>query len=537
MRMKNRVVIVGAGGAGLVAALNAHQDGAEVVVVTKEYPTRSQTCMAQGGINAVLHEREGDSVEIHIQNTLKSANGLADEEAVRYMCEEAPYAVRWLDSIGVCFSRTKESQIAQRKLGGAYGARACYAQDYTGLKILHTLYDRCLAEGIKILNERYLLDLITELDGNGQKYICGVSLLDKRSGEVEILEASSVILATGGYSRVYEKYSTNSLSSTGDGIAAAIRAGARVSDMEFVQFHPTSLKGSSILISESARGAGGHLLNSRGERFVNELLPRDEVSKAIHDEIAKGEDIYLDIRHLGAEFIEKELPQEAKLAKLYEDVDPVHDLIPIKPSAHYTMGGIEVDASSSTSISGLFAAGECANHRVHGANRLGGNSLLELVVFGKQAGVSAAKYAKNFSKENSLVKQKEIFENEIADIKRYANEINFYEKQACLGELFYKNVGIKRDKAALQETLKSVQEMKSSLPKMGVGDKTKEYNTNFIEFLEFKNMLTVAEMIVLSAISRQESRGAHFRIDFPEADKSYEVHTVVDADKRVSYEN
>ncbi|MDY0122651.1 FAD-dependent oxidoreductase [Sulfurimonas sp.] len=535
--MKSRVVVVGAGGAGLVAALNAHENGADVVLVTKEYPTRSQTCMAQGGINAVLHEADGDSVEMHIQNTLKSANALADESAVRYMCQEAPKAVAWLDSIGVPFSRTPNSKIAQRKLGGAYAARACYAQDYTGLKILHTLYDRCLAEGIEILNERYLLELLSQSDESGKKYIRGVSLLNKRSGEVEILEASSVVLATGGYSRVYNTYSTNSLSSTGDGVAAALRAGARVSDMEFVQFHPTALKGSSILVSESARGAGGHLLNSKGERFVDELLPRDEVSKAIHDEIQKGEEIYLDIRHLGSEFIEKELPQEAKLAKLYENVDPSQDLIPIKPAAHYTMGGIEVDAYSSTSIEGLFAAGECANHRVHGANRLGGNSLLELVVFGKQAGENAAKYAKENSKERTFEKTKEFFENEIADIKRYTNEINFYEKQALLGELFYKNVGIKRDKEALQETLKEVQEMKSALPKMGVSDKTKEYNTNLVEFLEFKNMLTVAETILLSAISREESRGAHFRVDFPQADEKYRAHTIVDAEGMVSYEN
>lgn len=535
--MKNRVIVVGAGGAGLVAALNAHESGAEVVVITKEYPTRSQTCMAQGGINAVLSGDEGDSVEIHVQNTLKSANGLANEIAVRYMCEEAPKAIAWLDSIGVPFSRTPKSKIAQRKLGGAYAARACYAQDYTGLKILHTLYDRVLAAQIEILNERYLLELLSEFDENGKKYICGVSLLNKRSGEIEIHEASSVIIATGGYSRVYNNYSTNSLSSTGDGVAAALRAGARVSDMEFVQFHPTALKNSSILISESARGAGGHLLNSRGERFVNELLPRDEVSKAIHDEIAKGEDIYLDIRHLGAEFIEKELPQEVKLAKLYENVDPVHELIPIKPAAHYTMGGIEVDASSSTSIDGLFAAGECANHRVHGANRLGGNSLLELVVFGRQAGVNAAKYAKNFSKERTPAKEKEFFEDNIAEIKRFTNEINFYEKQVYLGELFYKNVGIKREKEALQETLKAIEEMRDNLPKMGVGDKTKEYNTNLIEFLEFKNMLMLAEAVLLSAISRRESRGAHFRIDFPEADETYRAHTILDADKRVSYEN
>ena len=298
--------------------------------------------------------------------------------------------------------------------------------------------------------------------------------------------------------------------------------------MEFVQFHPTALKGSSILISESARGAGGYLLNSKGERFVNELAPRDEVSKAIDDEMDKGEDIYLDIRHLGAEFIEKELPQESKLAKLYENVDPVNDLLPIKPAAHYTMGGIEVDANSSTSIEGLFAAGECANHQVHGANRLGGNSLLELVVFGKQAGENAAKYAKNFNKKIDIAEQKTFFEKQIAEMKKLPNEISFYEKYTELGELFYKNAGIKREKSALQNALEKVKEMKKSMSKMGVNDKTKVYNTNLLDFLEFKNMLELSEIILISALYRAESRGAHFRVDAPNTDEKFTAHTIID---------
>lgn len=534
---KNSVIVVGAGGAGLVAALSAYESGAKVTVLTKEYPTRSQTCMAQGGINAVLSQEEGDSIETHVQNTLKSANGLADEKAVRYMCQEAPEAVRWLDGIGVPFSRTGNSKIAQRKLGGAYAARACYAQDYTGLKILHTLYDRCLAAEIEILNERHLLEFITNTDANNRSYVCGVSVLNKRSGEVEIYEAPSVIVATGGYSRVFNNYSTNSVASTGDGAAAALRAGAKLSNMEFVQFHPTALKESSILISESARGAGGYLLNSKGERFVNELAPRDEVSKAIDDEMDKGEDIYLDIRHLGAEFIEKELPQESKLAKLYESVDPVTDLLPIKPAAHYTMGGIEVDENSSTSIDGLFAVGECANHKVHGANRLGGNSLLELVVFGKQSGKNAAEYAKNFEKKIDAAGEKTFFENQLAEIKKFPNEINFYEKYAELGELFYKNAGVKRKKSNLQSALEKVKEMKKSISKMGVSDKAKKYNTNLLEFLEFKNMLELGELILISAIHRDESRGAHFRIDAPSRDEKFTANTIIDRDGVLSYEN
>ncbi|MEK6660183.1 MAG: FAD-dependent oxidoreductase [Campylobacterota bacterium] len=534
----NRVIVIGAGGAGLVAALSAHENGAKVTVITKEYPTRSQTSMAQGGINAVLSDEGGDSIETHIQNTLKSGNALSDEKAVNFMCKEAPNAIKWLDGMGVPFSRTKESKIAQRKLGGAAAPRACYAQDYTGLKILHTLYDRCLEAGIEILNERYLLEFITSKDNNGKNFVCGVSVLNKRSGEVEVYEANSIIVATGGYSRVYNNYSTNSVSTTGDGVASAHRAGARLSDMEFIQFHPTALKNSSILISESARGAGGYLLNSKGERFVNELLPRDEVARAIDDEIAKGYAVFLDIRHLGAEFIENELPQEAKLAKLYENIDPSVELIPIKPAAHYTMGGIEVDEESSTSISGLFAVGECANHRVHGANRLGGNSLLELVVFGKQTGENAAKYADSFYKKVDLSEQKKSFEDKIAKIKEFSNEINFYEKQRELGELFYKNLGIKREKSAMQSLLNEVKEMKTALPKMGVSDKTKEYNTNLIEFLEFKNILELSELILISAISRQESRGAHFRVDFPSLDnKKFQAHTIIDRDGVLSYEN
>ncbi|PLY14894.1 MAG: succinate dehydrogenase, partial [Sulfurimonas sp.] len=437
----------------------------------------------------------------------KSAKGLANEQAVRYMCQEAPNAIKWLDGIGVPFSRDSKSKIAQRKLGGTYAARACYAQDYTGLKILHTLYDRCLAEGIEILNERHLLEFITAADKNNRSYVCGVSVLNKRSGEVEIYEAPSIIVATGGYSRVFHKYSTNSVASTGDGVAAALRAGARVSDMEFVQFHPTALKESSILISESARGAGGYLLNSKGER------------------------------HLGAEFIEKELPQESKLAKLYENADPATDLLPIKPAAHYTMGGIEVDANSSTFINGLFAVGECANHQVHGANRLGGNSLLELVVFGKQAGKNAADYAQNFDNKIDAAEQKTFFENQIAEIKKLPNKISFYEEYAKLGELFYKNVGIKREKSALQSALEKVKEMKNSISQMGVNDKTKVYNTNLLEFLEFKNMLELSETILISALYRAESRGAHFRVDAPNRDEKFTSHTIIDRDGVVKDEN
>ena len=498
--MQKNVLIIGAGGAGLTSALSASEAGAKVRVITKEYPTRSQTCMAQGGINASFGNVSVDSVEAHIQNTLKSAHSLADEKMVEFLCKKATNAVKWLDSIGVCFSRTKDGKIAQRTLGGASAPRACYAQDYTGLKILHTLYDRCLAdENIEILSERYLLEITKDKDS-----INGVKVLNIRSGDIEIYNAGAVIIATGGYARIYDKHSTNSKSSTGDGIAIALKAGAKLSLMEFIQFHPTALKNSAILISESARGAGGHLLNSKGERFVDELLPRDKVARAIDEQLKMGEDIFLDIRHLGEKFINEELPQERKLAKLYENIDPLIELIPIKPVAHYTMGGIDVDENSQTNIKGLFAVGECANHHVHGANRLGGNSLLELIVFGREVGAYTCNVAKDVSDKVQVIEH---------NIPQNKVEINFYDIKKELGDIFYKNVGIVRDEESLKKAKTIVNNYLSLLPKMGVKDSSKIYNTNYIEFLEFKNMLTLANIIIDSAIDRKESCGAHFRVD------------------------
>ncbi|MBD3801162.1 MAG: FAD-dependent oxidoreductase [Campylobacterales bacterium] len=512
------VLIVGGGGAGMAAALSAKEAGASVVVLGKSYPTRAQTCMAQGGINAALGHAGDDSVEMHIADTLKSAQGLADETAVATLCTEGIDALRWLDAIGVPFSRTAEAQIAQRRLGGASAARACYAQDYSGLKILHTLYDQCNRAGIPFYNERFLLDVVTE-EGRA----CGVKVLNIRSGEVEVYPARAVILATGGYSKLYGRYSTNAAGSSGDGHAAALRAGARLSDMEFVQFHPTGLAGSSILISESARGAGGYLLNSKGERFIDECLPRDRVARAIYDQITAGETVALDIRHLGKAFIDGELPQERKLAQRYEGVDPVFEPIPIKPVAHYTMGGIEVDAESQTAVPGLFAAGECANHRVHGANRLGGNSLLELIVFGRQAGRNAAVAAKNGTAE---VPPAAVEAPELEACFNDAPEVDFYTRRDTLATLFYEQVGLVRDADRLRSALDAVKAMQAELPKMGVVDRNRAYNTNRTDFLELVNLLTVAEAVAEGALRREESRGAHYRSDFPEANAALAVHSL-----------
>ena len=499
-----KVLIIGAGGAALSAAIAAKQSGVDVTVVTKEYPTRSQTCMAQGGINAAIGS--GDNIEAHIEDTLKSAKGLADEKAVELMCSKAPEAIGWLDSIGVPFSRTKDGHIAQRRLGGASHPRACYAQDYTGLKILHTLYDYTNKLEIEFVNERFLLDLLVE---NGRAY--GALFLNIKTGEVEAITADSVVLATGGYSKLYHTHSTNSKAATGDGIAAAARAGTRLSNMEFVQFHPTALKSSAILISESARGAGGKLLNSKGERFVDELKPRDEVSLAIYKEMQKGESIYLDITHLGEAFIEEELPQERKLALLYEGIDPVKKPLPIKPAAHYTMGGIAVDLAMQSSIEGLYAVGECSESRVHGANRLGGNSLLEIVVFGKIAGENAAKQVNKESLDPAeAINSAEAKLQQLFDAKP---QENFYDTRAKLADLFYTKCGIERNAKELKELLAFITDIEANKEHFGIIDKNRNYNTNLIDYLEFENLLQVAKFVATGALENETSVGAHRRSD------------------------
>jgi succinate dehydrogenase/fumarate reductase flavoprotein subunit len=518
------VLVVGSGGAGLTAALKAAESGVNVTVMSKSYPTRAQTSMAQGGINASLGHSGNDSVEMHVNDTMKAAVGIADKSAVDKMCSQANEAVHWLNEKGVAFSRDEEGRIAQRKMGAASADRACHAQDYTGLKILHALYDECLAQGIEFINEHYLLNLIVE-----DNHVFGVTCIDMKTSEVKAVAAKSVIIATGGYSKIYHDFSTNAAGSTGDGVAAALRAGCKVSDLEFVQFHPTALNSSAILISESARGAGAYLLNANEERFTDELAPRDVVARAIYEELEKSNGkVYLDMRHLGEAFIEEEMPQERKLAQLYENIDPVNELLPIKPVAHYCMGGIMVDENSQSSVEGLYAVGECANHNVHGANRMGGNSLLEIIVFGKEAGVNAANYAKTHDKQ---VKNSRQFESDQDFIKacfeKFTCQIDFYEKHEFLGKIAYRNAGITRTDMNLKGVLAAIRQMQKEFTFMGVKDKMHSYNTNLIEFLEFGNMIEVAEVVLVSAISRTESRGAHYREDFPKRDdEKFLNHTI-----------
>ncbi len=513
------ILIVGSGGAAQSAALMAKSLGAKVVVVSEGYPTRSQTCMAQGGINAVIDS--GDSIDAHIQDTLKSSKSLGDKDMISKLCNLAPDTIEWLNSIGVPFSRRSDGKVAQRKLGGASFDRACYSQDYTGLKILHTLYDQCLKEEIEFLNEHHLLDL-NVVDGR----VVGANFLQLRSGKVVSISSKTTILATGGYAGIYKHHTTNTNYSTGDGLAVAYRAGAELSNLEFIQFHPTALKGSGTLISESARGAGAKLLNQKGERFVDELKPRDEVSLAIKQELDRGGEVFLDMRELGEEFIDENLPQERKLCISYVGLDPATELIPIIPAAHYSMGGVAVDESFMSSIDGLFAVGECSNSRVHGANRLGGNSLLEIVAFGRECAKSAYEFAKNIAFD----KLDQIDSNLLDDIFENEPEIDFYKEQKRLSRSIYNKLGIIRSKDGIDEVLDRIELIKKDLPKMGIVDKGRVYNTNLLEFLKFKNMLLLSELIAKSALVRKESRGAFIRSDYQEMSEKFAKDTIVSKD-------
>ncbi|CAA6818145.1 MAG: Succinate dehydrogenase flavoprotein subunit (EC [uncultured Sulfurovum sp.] len=517
------ILIIGSGGAGLSAALSTKQNGATLLVVGKGYPTASQTSMAQGGMNAALGNVTPDSTKAHMEDTLTSAHALCNPNMVKALCEDAPESIAWLETLGVPFDRTKASKVAQRQMGGASSKRACYAQDYTGLKILHTLYDNCLKEGIEMREEYFLLNLIVEA-----KTILGAIFLDIVTGEVKEIRAKSTIIATGGYAGLYKNFTTNSEGATGDGLASVLRAGGSLSDMEFVQFHPTALRGSSTLISESARGEGGYLVNSKEERFVDELLPRDVVARAIAEQISKGEEVFLDLRHLGEAKLLKLMPQEVQLCKLHENVDPAKELVPIKPVAHYSMGGIDVNENLEvTGLKNCYAVGECSNAKVHGANRLGGNSLLEIVSLGRKAGINASK-PKDPTPKTQNRSQLESNQEYIEGLfEEYPFERNFYQEFDHLGKAFYEKAGIVRDNTQLNNLLNELRVLKADLDNMGIADKNKENNTNLVEFLQFQNMLEIGEVVLDAALVRDESRGAHFKTAFPQKDdKLYKAHSL-----------
>src|SRR3989338_429604 len=518
----------------LRAAIEAAKNGGNVAIVSKVHPVRSHSVAAQGGINAAL--ASNDSWETHAFDTVKGSDYLGDQGAIEIMCKEAPDDIFELDSMGCLFSRDEAGNISQRPFGGADFPRTCYAADRTGHALLHTLYEQLMRQGIAIYEEWFVVFLSVE-DG-----ICrGMIAMDIHTGKLHRLHSKAVILCTGGYGRVY-KNSTNALINTGDGMGLALQSGAQLMDMEFVQFHPTTLKSTGILISEGARGEGAYLVNSKGERFMKryapkamELASRDVVSRAEQQEIEDGSGVdgcvFLDLRHLGESLIDERLPQIRQLSIDFEGIDLVKDIVPIKPGAHYSMGGIKTDVRGATNIKGLYAAGECACVSVHGANRLGGNSLLDTIVFGRRAGYAASQYAK----ETTLA---EFPENALRDtaqgIAVIINRANGEKTADLRDELAYvmsRYVGVFRDKNRLDTALAEIMKLKARYENISVEDKGDIFNTELISALELGHLMTIAECIVLSAINRRESRGAHYRLDFLlRDDANWLKHTLLSKD-------
>ncbi len=519
MKFDYDVIIIGSGGAALSCAIRAKQKGLSVAIITKSNTTASQTVQAQGGLNGVLDDGS-DTIKAHIEDTLKSSSEIGDIEAITFMCENAREAIEWLDSLGVPFSRDENNQIARRQLGGATAKRACYSSDYTGLKILHTLYDTTIKLNIPIFENCLLLDLIIS---HGEVF--GINYLELKTSEIKQLFGGNIVLATGGYGGVYHGFTTNSKNTTADGIMAGFRAGVELENMEFIQFHPTALLDRFILISESARGEGGYLVTKDEKRFVNELLSRDLVAREIYKKILNDEEVFLDLRHISKEKLLHLLPQEYKLIFKFTSLQMDKDLIPITPATHYTMGGLKCNKDSRTSLNNLYAIGEVASNGVHGANRLGGNSLLEIVVFGKKLGDSLQPSILSLEVSDNTT-----FERNMKDIEYIFDNIptlDFYKYRKKLGEIMFLNVGLFRTHEGLLEAFNFVQDIIENLEKFSTDDKSKLFNTNLIEFLEFRNCVFCAKTIILSAKERCESRGSHFRNDFPKPSDTYKKSTII----------
>ena len=536
-------VVVGGGGAGLRTAIEIARDpDLKVALVSKVYPTRSHTGAAQGGLNAALgNVVPDDDPKAHAYDTIKGSDFLADQPAVFFMTENAPETVYELDRWGVPFSRLEDGRIAQRPFGGASFPRTVYAADKTGHVLLHTLFEQALSkDNIDFYNEFFLLDLIHD----GEK-VKGVSIYDIRNGDVVTLQTKAVVLATGGFARIYWFRSTNAIGNTGDGQAVAFRNGVPLKDIEFIQFHPTGLAKTGILLSEACRGEGGYLVNKEGERFMKryapekmELAPRDMVSRAIEYEIMEGRGvgegarayIYLDLRHLGEEKIKERLPQVRQLAIDFEGVDPVKDKVPIRPTAHYCMGGIHVTdyKTSETPMKGLYAVGECACVSVHGANRLGGNSLIELLVFGKFCGMAVRQYVKSCDYTDISEAEAKKGEEFIEHIFSREGKESLAEIRAQMGEITWAKMGIFRDEKSLASAYEELSDLLQRWENIPLVDKSKVFNTNLIELLELRNMLDLARAVALGALNRKESRGGHSREDYPNRDdENFLKHSLI----------
>lgn len=547
------IIVVGGGLAGLAAALNC-DPSLRVAVISKVHPLRSHSVAAQGGINAALgnnSQGRDDNWERHAFDTIKGSDYLADQNAAQLMCEKAIPTVYELEHLGVPFSRFPGGVIAQRPFGGAAFPRTCYAADRTGMAILHTLFEQSIKRKVKFYDEWLAVKLVVK-DGK----CIGLVVFDLASGQIMPIKAQAVIFATGGYGRVYLK-TTNAYINHGSGIGIAYRAGVPLKDMEFVQFHPTSLFGKNILITEAARGEGGYLLNNQGKRFMAdyvpsamELAPRDIVARSIQTEIDKGNGfegqyVHLDLRHLGQEKIKKRLPAIREICINFAEIDPIEKPIPVQPAQHYSMGGIDVNEHCASSIKGFFAAGECACVSVHGANRLGGNSLLETVVFGHIAGEEASNYVKgsedNGQAEKILIEEGSKFKSRVKEWMRRNAGVKVHLLLNRLKVIMSEKVGIFRDRKNLEEALSEIRRLKEEYKQVYISGKNLHFSQELINVVEFESMLDLAEVITLGALNRKETRGSHYRQEFPKRDdKNWLKHTLVswkDGKPQISYKD
>ncbi|MFO7925449.1 MAG: FAD-binding protein [Halobacteriota archaeon] len=574
------VIVVGAGGAGLRAAIAADEEGADVAMVTKLHPVRSHTGAAEGGINAAL--RDGDDWELHAYDTMKGSDYLGDAPAIETLAQDAPEEVIQLEHWGMPFSREDDGRVSQRPFGGLSFPRTTYAGAETGHHLLHTMYEQVVKRGIRVYDEFYVSRLaVTDHDDPEDRECHGCVAYDIKSGEIVGFRArNGVILATGGDGQVYD-HTTNAVANTGDGPAMAYRAGAPVEDMEFVQFHPTTLPSTGVLISEGVRGEGGILYNSEGERFMfergyannaGELASRDVVSRAELTEVNEGrgindEYVYLDMRHLGEERIYDRLENIIHLAEDFEGVNPVVEPMPVKPGQHYHMGGIETSEHGETCISGLYAAGECACASVHGSNRLGGNALPELIVFGARAGHHAAgrdlgearvptgpSAATEFedgletpvepgaldasdgdvAADGALVEPTEVVEYAVEFERRRVEDMlerdgtNHAEIREDLQKAMTQNVNVFREEEGLKKALEVIRECRQRYQDVAVSDPSRTFNTDLIHTIETRNLIDTAETITLGALARDEFRGAHWRRAHQERkDDKWLKHTMI----------
>ncbi|GAA2920972.1 succinate dehydrogenase flavoprotein subunit [Streptomyces mexicanus] len=539
---KYDTVIVGAGGAGMRAAIEATKRS-RTAVLTKLYPTRSHTGAAQGGMAAALANVEEDNWEWHTFDTVKGGDYLVDQDAAEILAKEAIDSVLDLEKMGLPFNRTPNGTIDQRRFGGhsrnhgeAPVRRSCYAADRTGHMILQTLYQNCVKEGVEFYNEFYVLDqLITEVDG--VKRSAGVVAYELATGEIHIFQAKSVIYASGGCGKFF-KVTSNAHTLTGDGQAAVYRRGIPLEDMEFFQFHPTGIWRMGILLTEGARGEGGILRNKDGERFMEKYAPvmkdlasRDVVSRSIYTEIREGrgcgpegDHVYLDLTHLPPEQLDAKLPDITEFARTYLGIEPYTDPIPIQPTAHYAMGGIptnvmgEVLADNTTVVPGLYAAGEVACVSVHGANRLGTNSLLDINVFGKRAGIAAAEYAHSADFVDLPENPEAFVVEQIERLRSSTGNERVAELRRELQETMDANVMVFRTEQTIKTAVEKIAELRERYKNVAIQDKGKRFNTDLLEAIELGNLLDLAEVMAVSALARKESRGGHYREDYPNRD-------------------